>query len=61
MLAAMTRAEPVFTDHGQEPARLMRARLSIVMLAFPFADGPEIKPASGVLLCRSERHPAESR
>ena len=34
----------------------MLARFDIVLVAFPFTDGPNVKPRSALVICQSERH-----
>lgn len=34
----------------------MLARFDIVLVAFPFTDGPNVKPRPALVICQSERH-----
>jgi mRNA interferase MazF len=34
----------------------MLARFDIVLVAFPFTDGPDVKPRPAMVICLSERH-----
>lgn len=34
----------------------MLARFDIVLVAFPFTDGPNVKPRPAMAICLSERH-----
>ena len=34
----------------------MLARFDIVLVAFPFTDGPNVKPRPAMVICLSERH-----
>jgi mRNA interferase MazF len=34
----------------------MLARFDIVLVAFPFRDGPNVKPRPALVICQSERH-----
>lgn len=34
----------------------MLARFDIVLAAFPFMDGPNVKPRPALVICQSERH-----
>jgi mRNA interferase MazF len=34
----------------------MLARFDIVLVAFPFTDGPKVKPRPALVICQSERH-----
>lgn len=34
----------------------MLTRFDIVLVAFPFTDGPNIKPRPAMVICLSERH-----
>jgi hypothetical protein len=34
----------------------MLARFDIVLVAFPFTDGPNVKPRPAMVICLSQRH-----
>ncbi len=34
----------------------MLARFDIVLVTFPFTDGPNVKPRPAMVICQSERH-----